>query len=162
MHGRRGSKDSHHGRQAGSFFLRSASNSPHSVSHHAMLRQGEFPKRRLPFPHNLLSILFLGDAVREGVRSSKGWGTPRGEELQGVRSSKGSGAPRGSHTCQLEPLQSPGLLLPEKWRQEKDLTSWFFSPRSFVEPAEQLSALSKLSSLQLTVELLGVALLTRQ
>ena len=84
MHGRRGSKDSHHGRQAGSFFLRSASNSPHSVSHHAMLRQGEFPKRRLPFPHNLLSILFLGDAVREGVRSSKGWGAPRGQELQGA------------------------------------------------------------------------------
>ena len=145
MHGRRGSKDSHHGRQAGSFFLRSASNSPHSVSHHPMLRKGEFPKKTLPFPHNLLSILFLGDTAREGAGQGQGWG-----------------APRGSHACQLEPLQPPGLSLPEKWWQEKDLTSWFFNPRSFMETAEQLSALSKLSSLQLTVESLGLALLTRQ
>lgn len=145
MHGRRGSKDSHHGRQAGSFFLRSASNSPRSVSHHPMLRKGEFPKKTLAFPHNLLSVLFLGDAVREGAGQGQEWG-----------------AARGSHTCQLEPLQPPGLLLPEKWWPEKDLTSWFFNPRSFVETAEQLSPLSKLSSLQLTVESLGLALLTRQ
>ena len=115
-----------------------------------------FPRGRCP--SRTISSAFSSLETQWG----KGWGAPRGEELQGVRSSKGWGAPRGSHTCQLEPLQSPGLLLPEKWRQEKDLTSWFFSPRSFVEPAEQLSALSKLSSLQLTVEPLGVALLTRQ
>ena len=110
-----------------------------------MLRKGEFPKKMLPFPHNLLIILFLGDAVRAGAGQGQGLG-----------------APRGSHACQLEPLQPPGRLLPEKWRQEKDLPSRFFNPGSFVKTAEQLPALAKLSSLQLTVESLGLALLTRQ